>query len=135
MGPSSSGGCGGFEEYVELPVGICHPELGDERLAPHIRVLHIDPRMLRATFVDDFAISPIGARERNDLLELLDDRVGSRSTIICSQLPPKSWHEYLNDPTVADAIMDRLMHRSHKIHLESKESMRGRKGIAGGSKE
>ena len=76
--------------------------------------------------IDDFAISPIGPRERNDLLELLDDRVGSRASIITSQLPIEHWHEYLNDPTLADAIMDRLIHCSHKIHLHGKESMRER---------
>jgi len=81
---------------------------------------------IQLLIIDDFTISPIASRERNDLLELLDDRVGVRSTIVMSQLPPQNWHAYLNDPTVADAIMDRLIHRSHKIHLESKESMRKR---------
>jgi DNA replication protein DnaC len=57
--------------------------------------------------IDDFAISPIGPRERNDLLELLDDRVGARATLITSQLPIDQWHEYIADPTLADAILDR----------------------------
>ena len=82
--------------------------------------------------IDDFAISPIGPRERNDLLELLDDRVGSRASILASQLPIEHWHEYLNDPTLADAIMDRLIHCSHKIHLHGKESMRERAGKKAG---
>jgi DNA replication protein DnaC len=60
--------------------------------------------------LDDFAIAPIGAAERNDLLELLDDRVGTRSTLITSQLPVKAWHTYLDDPTLADAILDRIVH-------------------------
>jgi DNA replication protein DnaC len=68
--------------------------------------------------IDDFAISPMGSAERNDLLELLDDRVGSRSTLITSQLPVKSWHTYLDDPTLADAILDRIVHSSHKIELK-----------------
>lgn len=68
--------------------------------------------------IDDFAISPMGAPERNDLLELLDDRVGSRSTLITSQLPVKAWHTYLDDPTLADAILDRIVHSSHKIALK-----------------
>jgi DNA replication protein DnaC len=88
--------------------------------------------------IDDFAISPIGPRERNDMLELLDDRVGSRASILTSQLPIESWHEYLNDPTLADAIMDRLVHCSHKIHLQGKDSMRKRAGQAskgGGAKD
>jgi DNA replication protein DnaC len=75
--------------------------------------------------IDDFAISPIGPRERNDLLEVLDDRVGTRSTIITSQLPLEHWHDYIADPTLADAILDRLLHSAHKIHLQG-ESMRKR---------
>jgi DNA replication protein DnaC len=75
--------------------------------------------------IDDFAIAPIGARERTDLLELLDDRVGTRSTLLTSQLPIEHWHEYIGDPTLADAILDRLVHSAHKIHIEG-ESMRKR---------
>lgn len=75
--------------------------------------------------IDDFAISPIGPRERADLLELLDDRVGTRSTLITAQLPIENWHDYIGDPTLADAIMDRLVHSAHKIHLEG-ETMRKR---------
>lgn len=74
--------------------------------------------------IDDFAISPMGAPERNDLLELLDDRIGTRSTLITSQLPVKDWHTYLNDPTLADAILDRVVHSSHKIVLKATKSMR-----------
>ena len=70
--------------------------------------------------LDDFAISPIGAAERNDLLEVLDDRVGTRSTLITSQLPVKAWHTYLDDPTLADAILDRVVHSSHKIELKGR---------------
>jgi DNA replication protein DnaC len=74
--------------------------------------------------LDDFAISPMGAAERNDLLELLDDRIAARSTLITSQLPVKAWHTYLNDPTLADAILDRVVHSSHKIELKGTRSMR-----------
>ena len=75
--------------------------------------------------IDDFAISPMGARERTDLLELLDDRVGTRATLITSQLPIENWHDYIGDPTLADAILDRLVHSAHKIHIEG-ETMRKR---------
>ena len=68
--------------------------------------------------LDDFAISPMGAPQRCDLLEVLDDRVGTRSTLITSQLPVKAWHTYLDDPTLADAILDRVVHSSHKIDLK-----------------
>jgi DNA replication protein DnaC len=78
--------------------------------------------------IDDFAIAPIAARERSDLLEVLDDRVGTRSTIITSQLPIEHWHDYIADPTLADAILDQLLHSAHKIHLEG-ESMRKRAAV------
>jgi DNA replication protein DnaC len=58
-----------------------------------------------------------------DLLELLDDRVGSRATLITSQLPVTAWHAWLDEPTLADAILDRIVHGSHKIALKG-ESMR-----------
>lgn len=74
--------------------------------------------------IDDFAISPMTAAERTDLLELLDDRIGTRSTLITSQLPVKAWHTYLNDPTLADAILDRVVHSSHKIDLKVGKSLR-----------
>lgn len=75
--------------------------------------------------IDDFAIAPMGTRERTDLLELLDDRVGTRATLLTSQLHLDHWHDYLGDPTLADAILDRLLHSAHKIHLKG-ESMRPR---------
>jgi DNA replication protein DnaC len=68
--------------------------------------------------VDDFAIAPVTDGERRDLLEVLEDRHGVRSTIITSQLPPEQWHDYLADPTLADAICDRVIHRSHRIVLK-----------------
>ena len=80
--------------------------------------------MLRSTLLDNFAIAPMGAAERNDLLELLDDCIGTRSTLITSQLPVKAWYTYLNDPTLADANLDRIVHSSHKIELKATKSMR-----------
>ncbi|MDA8191827.1 MAG: IS21-like element helper ATPase IstB [Gammaproteobacteria bacterium] len=79
--------------------------------------------------IDDFAISPLGARERGDLLEILDDRIGARATLITSQLPIEHWYEYIGDPTLADAILDRLLHSSRTLTLEG-ESMRKRKSEA-----
>ena len=103
------------------------------RLFEELRLCHADGSFRKRlaaiakvdlVIIDDFAISPLGARDRNDLLELLDDRVGGRSTLITSQLPLDHWHDYIGDPTLADAILDRLIHNAHKIHLEVKESMR-----------
>ena len=68
--------------------------------------------------LDDFAGAPIEASERTDLLELLDDRVGTKATIITSQLAVNAWHTWLADPTIADAILDRIVHRSHRIELK-----------------
>jgi DNA replication protein DnaC len=84
--------------------------------------------------IDDFAIAPIGPRECNDLLELLDDRAGTRACIVTSQLPVSDWHDYIGDPTLADAILDRIVHRSHRIHLQAKESMRKRAAAKGTAK-
>jgi DNA replication protein DnaC len=67
--------------------------------------------------IDDFAIAPVADDERRDLLEILEDRYGARSTIVTSQLDPKQWHDYLADPTLADAICDRLVHNAHRLVL------------------
>ncbi len=104
------------------------------RLLEELRVAHGDGSFARRLMqlaridllaIDDFAIAPVTAAERNDLLELLDDRVGTRATLITSQLPVTAWHEWLNDPTLADAILDRIVHSAHKIALKG-ESMRKR---------
>lgn len=68
--------------------------------------------------IDDFAIAPISEPERRDLLEVLEDRYALRATVISSQLPPERWHEYLADPTIADAICDRVLHGAHRIALK-----------------
>jgi DNA replication protein DnaC len=73
--------------------------------------------------LDDLGLTPIGQSERSDLLEILDERVGARATLITSQLPVDQWHGYLADPTLADAILDRVVHASHRVELMG-ESMR-----------
>lgn len=60
--------------------------------------------------LDDWALAPLEENARHDLLEVIDDRTGSRSTVLTSQLPVDRWHGWINDPTVADALLDRLMH-------------------------
>jgi DNA replication protein DnaC len=99
------------------------------RLLDELRVAHAEGTFAKrlaqlaridVLMLDDFAIAPISATERNDLLELLDDRVGTRSIVITSQLPVTAWHEWLNDPTLADAILDRIVHSAHKIPLTGK---------------
>lgn len=76
--------------------------------------------------LDDWGISPLKAEQLRDLLEILEDRHGLRSTLVTSQLATKKWHEYLGDPTLADAILDRLIHNAHRMYLKG-ESMRKQK--------
>lgn len=73
--------------------------------------------------LDDWGINPIKGDQLRDLLEVLEDRHGIRSTLVTSQLPVDSWHDYLGDPTLADAILDRLIHNAHRIPLQG-DSMR-----------
>jgi DNA replication protein DnaC len=68
--------------------------------------------------IDDFAIGPLSDEARRDLLEVLEDRYALRATVMTSQLDPKRWHEHLADPTVADAICDRVLHGAHKLALK-----------------
>jgi DNA replication protein DnaC len=74
--------------------------------------------------LDDFGLEGLTAQHRKDLLELLDDRYDSGSTIITSQLEPKDWHAVIGDPTLADAICDRLVHNAHRIKLIASDSIR-----------
>lgn len=73
--------------------------------------------------LDDWGLQPLDAAARHDLLEILEDRYGRRSTVITSQLPVDRWHEIIGDPTYADAILDRLVHNAHRVEL-SGESLR-----------
>ncbi len=79
--------------------------------------------------IDDFGLNPLADETVRDLLEILDDRYDKKSTLITSQLPVDQWHAYLGDRTVADAILDRLVHNSYRIVLKG-ESMRKRKTTA-----
>jgi len=80
-------------------------------------------RICRALFgvqlllIDDFALEPLDAQARHELLEIVEQRYGRRSTLITSQLPVDQWHKIIADPTYADAILDRLVHNAHRIEL------------------
>ncbi len=73
--------------------------------------------------LDDWGLARLDSTARRDLLELLDDRHGKRSTLVTSQLPVDHWHEVIGDPTLADAILDRLVHSAYRINLKG-ESIR-----------
>ncbi len=78
--------------------------------------------------IDDWGLSKLLGEQRRDLLEILEDRYDNRSTIVTSQLPLDKWHDIIGDPTLADAILDRLVHNAYKINLKG-ESMRKRKTL------
>ncbi len=77
--------------------------------------------------VDDFAMSPLGDIERRLFLEICDDRYRRRSTVLTSQLPVSSWHKQIGDPTIADSILDRLVHNAYRFEL-SGDSLRKKSG-------
>jgi hypothetical protein len=102
------------------------------RLFEELKIAHGDSSFSRrlaqlaktdVLLLDDWDLQDLDQNARNDLLEVIDDRVGTRSTIITSQLPLEHWHAWLQDPTLADAILDRLVHQAHKLPLKG-ESMR-----------
>jgi DNA replication protein DnaC len=73
--------------------------------------------------IDDWGLEKLTQSQRNDLLEIMEDRHGSKSTLVTSQVPVTKWHTTIGDPTLADAILDRLLHNAHKLNLKG-ESMR-----------
>jgi len=77
--------------------------------------------------LDDFAMAPLKDHERRDFLEICDDRYQRRSTILTSQMPVAHWHEQIGDPSIADSILDRLVHNAHRIEL-SGDSIRKKRG-------
>ena len=105
------------------------------RLFEELTLAHGDGRFpkLMTTFartdlivLDDWGLAKLTAEQRRDLLELLDDRHPKRSTIVTSQIPVDHWHEIIGDPTLADAILDRLIHNAYRVNLKG-ESMRKRR--------
>ena len=75
-------------------------------------------KRIKVLILDDFGVSPLKASEARDLLEIVEDRTNTSSLIVTSQLPIKEWHGHLHNPTIADAILDRIIHNAYKIDLE-----------------
>jgi len=101
-------------------------------LFEQLRIAHGDgsyPRLMNQLLkmdlliLDDWGIQKITAAQRQDLMEVIEDRHGRRSTLIASQLPTEHWHDYIGEATLADAILDRLLHGAHRLNLRG-ESMR-----------
>ncbi len=80
--------------------------------------------------IDDWAMAPMLEPERRDFWEIAEDRYQTRSMILTSQLPVSRWHEQIGDPTLADGILDRLVHNAHRIEMRG-ESMRKHRGEKG----
>jgi DNA replication protein DnaC len=78
--------------------------------------------------VDDWAMAPLADSERRDFLEICDDRYQTRSTILTSQVPVTQWHDQIGDPTVADSILDRLVHNAHRIELQGASMRKTKNG-------
>lgn len=77
--------------------------------------------------LDDFGLQPMDNQNRSALMELIEDRHGNKSTIITSQLPVKEWYDIIWEKTVADAILDRLVHDAHRIDIEGDSMRKNRK--------
>ena len=112
------------------------------RMVDELAVARVDgrlPRLLAAwarvgvLVLDDFAMQPLTSQQSADLLEVIEDRSQRRSTIVTSQMPVKQWHEVLGDATIADAILDRLVHNAHRVELRGHESLRDPKRAATGA--
>jgi len=101
-------------------------------LLEQLRIAHGDGSYVRLMgqllktdllILDDWGIQPLTRSQRNDLMEVIEDRHDRRSTLIASQLPIDHWHDYIGEATLADAILDRLLHGAHRLNLKG-ESMR-----------
>jgi len=102
------------------------------RLLEQLSIAHGDGRFAKllnqlaktdVLVLDDWGLESLTLGQRNDILELMEDRHGNRSTLITSQVPIQKWHAAIGDPTLADAILDRLLHNAHRLGLKG-ESMR-----------
>jgi len=80
--------------------------------------------------VDDWGTAPMNEQERRDILEVFEDRHGNRSTVLATQLPIDKWHSYIGDPTIADAILDRLVHNAHHINLSGGSMRKAKANLA-----
>ena len=95
---------------------------GDGRYARLMRALG----GVKLLILDDWGLEPLTAEQRHDMLEIVEDRYGRGATLITSQIPVDRWHDLMGDPTLADAILDRVVHNAHRIQLRG-ESLRKKK--------
>jgi DNA replication protein DnaC len=105
-----------FDELAQARADGTHPNLLSRLAKTQVLIL------------DDFGTEPLGPAQRKEMLDILDDRYKVTSTIVTSQLDPKDWHSIIGDPTLADAILDRLVHNAHRIKLGG-DSVRKAEGL------
>jgi DNA replication protein DnaC len=113
--------------YYRLP-RLCH-ELKIARANGSYMQWLSQTAKLDLLILDDWGLVPLEDEQRRDLLEIVDDRYKQRSTIITGQLPTTHWHEYINDPTLADAILDRVLHNAIKIELKGDSLRKNKKTL------
>jgi DNA replication protein DnaC len=140
-----TGACGTGKSFIACALGdkACRGNFSvlykrSSRLFAELALARGDGRYVRLMrqlarinllILDDWGPEPLNAEQRRDLLEIVDDRYNAGSLIITSQLPVASWYKIVGDPTLADAILDRLVHNAHRIEL-SGETRRKPKGTA-----
>jgi len=115
-----------FEKASELFRGLATARADGSHSKLLYQLGHVD-----LLIVDDWAMAPLTEAERRDFLEICDVRYQARSTLLTSQFPVTNWHALIGDPTIADSILDRLVHNAHRIELKG-ESMRKKRGSKGG---
>lgn len=93
-----------------------------------LRQLLIHLSRIEVLVIDDWAMAPLSEPERRDFWEICEDRYQTRSTLLTSQLPVSKWHEQIGDPTVADGILDRLVHNAHRIEMRGDSMRKNRNG-------
>ncbi len=128
-GPSGAGKSYIAQAYANkaMTMGLSALYLRVPRLMQHLQAIRGEEEYLKylaklkkinLLILDDFGVSPLKATEARDLLEIVEDRTNQSSLIVTSQLKIKDWHGYLNNATIADAILDRIVHNSYKIEIE-----------------
>ena len=133
---TGSTGCGKTWLACALGMQACRQGLSvryfrSARLFADLSIAHGDGRYLRLIkqlskvdllILDDWGLEKLNLVQRNDLLEIMEDRHGSKSTLIAGQIPVNQWHKAIGDATLADAILDRLVHNAHKINLKGEST-------------
>lgn len=127
--------CALANQVIRLGLPVLYKRFG--LLMEELAVAHCDGSLpkfraqlsrARCLVIDDWAMAPMTELARQDMLELIEERTDNGALIMTSQLPVSKWHEYIGEATMADAIMDRIIHRSHRLDLNG-ESMRKRYGL------